>query len=83
MKYIKNILAALALLFFVLLVGTGCKEKLQTTWGKSATLGQVQQSVSAPANDNGSLQSMWSNISSTSAPTAANEAKSAPLPAKK
>lgn len=77
MKYAKSILTVLALLTFVLILGTGCKEKLDTTWGKSATLGQKQQSVSTPANDNGSMQSMWSNLASTSAQSSgAKEIKS-------
>ncbi|MGH2644027.1 MAG: hypothetical protein ACRDE2_08765 [Chitinophagaceae bacterium] len=64
-KYLKLGATVLAGLCFVLLFSTGCKEKLDTTWGKSATLGQANQSDSIPANDNGSLQPMWSNESSS------------------
>lgn len=65
-KYLKLGVSVLSGLCFVLLFSTGCKEKLDTTWGKSATLGQVNQSSDTiPANDNGSLQPMWSNQSSS------------------
>ncbi len=73
MKYLKFSASALAVLFFVLLFGTGCKEKLDTTWGKSATLGQVNQSDSIPANDSGSLQPMWNSQSSSASQAAVKE----------
>lgn len=65
-KYFKLSAAIFAGLCFVLFFGTGCKEKLDTTWGKSATLGQANQSSDTiPSNDNGSLQPMWGNQSSS------------------
>jgi hypothetical protein len=65
-KYFKLGASVLAGLCFILLFGTSCKVKLDTTWGKSATLGQANQSSDTiPVNDNGSLQPMWSPQSSS------------------
>lgn len=65
-KYLKTGVSLLAGLCFMLLLTTGCKEKLDTTWGKSATLGQANQSSdTVPANDNSNIQPMWSNQSSS------------------
>lgn len=78
MKCLKLSAIVLAGLCFVVLLATGCKEKLGTTWGKSATLGQVNQSDSVPSNDNGSIQPMWNGQSSSANQAVANEVKNTP-----